>query len=170
MIDQQPQNSQTQSDPWAYSAVSSEPPQCVRSPDEFRDKCLNGEYFKNQLKPSDVKLSSAMAMSAAAVSPNLGKRKAEEQRFTHILTLLGMEMAAHLVYNMTGERESGFCHRVRCCLYERLFSISKNLLTCYLSSIYTEPTSQKKVLNGTLTCFISQLTRFSLFFVNLYLG
>ena len=125
MIDQQPQNSQTQSDPSAYSAVTSQRPQCLLGVDEFRDNCLNGEYFKKKLKPRDVKLSSAMAMSAAAVSPNLGKRKAKEQRFTHILTLLGMEMAAHLVYNMAGEKKSGFCHRVRCCLYERLFSISK---------------------------------------------
>ena len=116
MIDQQPQTSQRRSDPSAYSAVTNQPPQCLQELDEFRENCLSGKDFKDKLKPSDVKLSSAMAMSAAAVSPNLGKHKAEEHRFTHILTLLGMEMAAHLLYNMAGERESSFCHRVRYCL------------------------------------------------------
>ncbi|XP_028408530.1 uncharacterized protein LOC114531087 isoform X1 [Dendronephthya gigantea] len=114
VIDQQPRTGQVRrSCPSAYSAVTNHPPQRHQNLEEFRESCLNGEYFKGKMKPSDVKLSSAMAMSAAAVSPNLGKHKAEENRFTHILTLLNMEMAAHLVYNMTGERESGVCHQFR---------------------------------------------------------
>ncbi|XP_028408495.1 uncharacterized protein LOC114531051, partial [Dendronephthya gigantea] len=90
--------------------------------DKFRTSCLNGKDFKRKLKPSDIKLiSSAMAMSAAALSPYLGKHEAEEQNFTHILTLLGMEMAANLVYDMGNERNAGICHWV--CLYIGNFAI-----------------------------------------------
>ena len=53
-----------------------------------------------------------MALSAAALSPYLGKHETEEQKFTHILTLLGMEMGANHVYDMSSERE-GACNWVR---------------------------------------------------------
>jgi hypothetical protein len=43
--------------------------------------------FGNKLKPSDIKLSSAMAMSAAAVSPYLRKNEESERQLTHILTV-----------------------------------------------------------------------------------
>ncbi|XP_028408585.1 uncharacterized protein LOC114531134 [Dendronephthya gigantea] len=105
VIDQQPQFSQSQ------TSVTNQPPQCLRDLEKFRENCLNSENFKGKLKPRHVKLSSAMAMSAAAVSPSLGKHEEAEHRFTHILTLLGMEMAAHLIYNMTGEKKRGCCHR-----------------------------------------------------------
>ncbi len=62
------------------------------------------DYFRNKLEPSDIKLSSAMAMSAAAVSPYLGKYEERERQFTHILNVCGAEMAADIVYDMTGER------------------------------------------------------------------
>ena len=81
--------------------------------EEFRISCLNGEDFKEKLTPSDIKLSSAMAMSAAALSPYLGKYKEIEEKSTHILTLIGMEMAANLVYDMKNERNPEGCPAVR---------------------------------------------------------
>ena len=97
-------------------SVIDQQPQTSNGLNQFRANCLKGDDFENKLKPSDIKLSSAMAMSAAALSPYLGRYEMEEQKFTHMLSLLGMEMAANLVSNMAGERKSGCCHRVSCCL------------------------------------------------------
>ena len=72
----------------------------------------DNDYFGNKLEPSDIKLSSAMAMSAAAVSPHLGKYEKRERQLTHILNVCGIEMAAEIVYDMTGER-SKKCKAVR---------------------------------------------------------
>ena len=69
--------------------------------------------FRNKLKPSDIKLSSAMAMSAAAVSPYLGKHEETERQLTHILTLCGVEMAASIAYDMEGERKEHWFGVVR---------------------------------------------------------
>ncbi|XP_028408536.1 uncharacterized protein LOC114531088 isoform X2 [Dendronephthya gigantea] len=90
VIDKQPQNNQSRTEP-----------QQDQENLIFRD-----DYFRDILQPRDIKLSSAMAMSAAAVSPHLGKYKPEEQKLTHILTILNMEMAANVVYNMAGERHA----------------------------------------------------------------
>jgi hypothetical protein len=73
----------------------------------------NGSDFENKLTPSDIKLSSAMAMSAAAVSPYLGKNEESEQQLTHILTICGIEMGANIVYDMTGERSEHWFAQVR---------------------------------------------------------
>jgi hypothetical protein len=69
--------------------------------------------FGNKLKPSDIKLSSAMAMSAAAVSPYLGKNEESERQLTHILTVCGIEMAANIVYDMDSERNEHYWGPVR---------------------------------------------------------
>jgi hypothetical protein len=73
----------------------------------------NNHDFGNKLKPSDIKLSSAMAMSAAAVSPYLGKNEESERQLTHILTVCGIEMAANIVYDMESERNEHCCGQVR---------------------------------------------------------
>ena len=67
---------------------------------QFREDCLKGEHFKGKLEPSDIKLSSAMAMSAAAISPHIGKYENEEEKITHFLTICGLEMAGNLVSDM----------------------------------------------------------------------
>ena len=72
--------------------------------DEFITSCLKGGNFAGKLKPKEIKLSSAMAMSAAAVSPYLGKNEDVERQFTHFFSVFGVEMATDIVYNMTGER------------------------------------------------------------------
>ena len=89
MIDQQPEGS-TSND-----ADKTEREQL----EEFRKNCLKGE-FRDTLKPSNVRLSSAMAMSAAALSPHIGKYESEEQKITHFLTICGLEMAGTLVPDM----------------------------------------------------------------------
>ena len=82
--------------------------------DTFIERCLSSDHFNGKLKPSDIKLSSAMAMSAAAVSPYLGKNEEIERQFTHILTVCGIEMAANTVYDMDSERDEHCCGPVRC--------------------------------------------------------
>jgi hypothetical protein len=54
-----------------------------------------------------------MAMSAAAVSPYLGKNEETERKLTHILTVCGIEMAANIVYDMDSERNEHCCGPVR---------------------------------------------------------
>ena len=81
--------------------------------DKFREGCLKDACFEGRLEPGDIKLSSAMAMSAAAVSPYLGKYEDEERQATHILTVLGMNMAANTVYNLKGERDEHRCSKVK---------------------------------------------------------
>ena len=77
-----------------------------QSNDNFREE--KGKEFEKKLEPGDIKLSSAMAMSAAAMSPYLGKYENEERQATHILTVLGMEMAANTVYDLEGERKENW--------------------------------------------------------------
>ena len=72
--------------------------------DGFITSCLKDNDFADKLKPEEIKLSSAMAMSAAAVSQHLGKNEDFERQFTHFFTAFGIEMATDIVYNMAGER------------------------------------------------------------------
>lgn len=70
------QNNQSESGPSTSSVVTNQPSQ--KFLDELRESCLNGKVFKEKLAPSDINVSSEMAMSAVAVSPYIGKHKAEE--------------------------------------------------------------------------------------------
>ena len=72
----------------------------------------DNDVFGNKLEPSDIKLSSAMAMSAAAVSPYAGKNENMERLCTHFFTMFGIEMGANIVYDMTGERKNDCCGQV----------------------------------------------------------
>ena len=73
----------------------------------------NPRFGDSSLDPQDIKLSSAMAMSAAAMSPHLGAFEQAEQSVTHIFSILGLEMAARIVYNIFDERKVNGCCRVR---------------------------------------------------------
>ena len=64
----------------------------------------DNDVFGNKLEPTDIKLFTAMAMSAAAVSPYLGKHEKRERQLTHILNVCGIDMGAEIVYDMKGER------------------------------------------------------------------
>ena len=71
---------------------------------KFIDRCLKDEEFTGKLEPEHIKLSSAMAMSAAAVSPYLGKNEDVERQFTHFFSVFGIEMATDMVHNMVREK------------------------------------------------------------------
>ena len=76
------------------------------------DDAPDSRFGDTSLGPKDIKLSSAMAMSAAALSPHLGAFVQAEQSVTHVLTILGLEMAARIVYNIAGERSVRWYWRV----------------------------------------------------------
>ena len=84
-------------------------PDVLKQLEEFRENCFKGQNFEGKLKPSDIKLSSAMAMSAAAISPHIGKYESEEEKVTHFLTICGLEMAGNLVSHMREKK----CNKVR---------------------------------------------------------
>ena len=106
------------------------------------DTQINTNKFKEKLSPSDIKLSSAMAMSAAAVSPYFGRHKELERQTTHILTLLGFEMGANVVYDMKGERKEN-CGSVRfklCDTYSNKVCIHAQTAMVFWLSIYVSVT------------------------------
>ena len=76
--------------------------------------------FAGKLKPTNIKLSAAMAMSAAAVSPQMGAYEQTQQSITHILTILGLEMGASMVYDLAYERNEHQCLKV----IKRLFKFT----------------------------------------------
>ena len=78
---------------------------------ELNTECLRSEEFIDKLKPSDITISSAMAMSAAAISPYLGKNRLIERHLTHFLTVFGVDMAADVVYNINDERDKNTVNR-----------------------------------------------------------
>ena len=53
--------------------------------------------FEGKLEPEDVKLSNAMATSAAAISSHMGKYDTSIQGLARLHTLLGLEMGAAMI-------------------------------------------------------------------------
>ena len=99
MIDKEPGSSVRDTQP-----NRNQPPTGPSQPsNEFINRCLEDKYFTDKLKPKHIKLSSAMAMSAAAVSPYLGKNEDVERQFTHFFSVFGIEMATDMVHNMVNE-------------------------------------------------------------------
>ena len=118
VIDKQPTSSTAAIQIENEAAQNDAPPTSVGTiyqptDDNFRKACLRSTEFEGKLEPGDIKLSSAMAMSAAAISPYLGKHVERERQATHILTVLGMEMAANTVYNLEAERKEKWYWQVR---------------------------------------------------------
>ena len=62
------------------------------------------EEFSGKLKPMDIKLSDAMATSAAAVSPYMGAYEQSTEPFKHLQTILGLGMGESMVSDMTFEK------------------------------------------------------------------
>ena len=70
-----------------------------RKPDEVQ--------FQGKLEPKDIKLSDAMATSAAAISNHMGKYDYSVQGMTRLHTLLGLEMGATVISDIHSvEKES----------------------------------------------------------------
>ena len=100
--------------PEGISVIDKQPvivhqPSSAGQGENLNESCLASHQFNDKLSPNDIKLSSAMAMSAAVVSPYFGRHAELERQATHILTLLGFEMGANVVYNMKGERNESCC-------------------------------------------------------------
>ena len=63
--------------------------------------------FEGKLEPEDVKLSNAMATSAAAISSHMGKYDTSIHGLTRLHTLLGLEMGATMISDIqTVKKES----------------------------------------------------------------
>ena len=73
---------------------------------------ISSAPFTGKLEPMDIKLSAAMAISAAALSPQMGAYEQTEQSITHILTILGLDMGASMVYDVAYERREPTCCKV----------------------------------------------------------
>ena len=68
--------------------------------------------FEGKLEPKDVKLSDAMATSAAAISMQMGKY---DEGLTRFHTLLGLEMGARMISDIQSVKKKSILWRV-CCL------------------------------------------------------
>ena len=93
---------------------------------ERLDRKPQEEQFAGKLGPEDVKLSAAMATSAAAISTHMGKYDHSIQGLTRLHTLLGLEMGATMISDIKAVEKEGMLWKV-CCLttiirYNRLLS------------------------------------------------
>ena len=70
--------------------------------------------FKVELLPKDIKLSAAMAMSAAALSPHQSAYEQTKDSIMnkHVLTILGLEMGASIVNDLAYERREPKLYKV----------------------------------------------------------
>ena len=75
--------------------------------------------FEGKLEPKDVKLSDAMATSAAAISMHMGKY---DEGLTRFHTLLGLEMGARMISDIQSVKKESILWRV-CCLTPSLLQI-----------------------------------------------
>ena len=79
------------------------------------DRTRGPDPFRGKLGPADIKLSDAMATSAAALSHHMGKYDNSVEGLTRFHTLLGLEMGATLISDYRSGRDEHIVFRV-CCL------------------------------------------------------
>ena len=82
---------------------------------ERLDRKPQERQFEGKLEPEDVKLSAAMATSAAAISTHMGKYDNSIQGLTRFHTLLGLEMGATMISDIKAVEKEGMLWKV-CCL------------------------------------------------------
>ena len=82
---------------------------------ERLDRRPQEEQFEKKLEPEDVKLSAAMATSAAAISTHMGKYDRSLQGLTRFHTLLGLEMGATMISDIQAVQNESMLMKV-CCL------------------------------------------------------
>jgi len=87
------------------------------------------EQFEGKLEPKDVKLSDAMATSAAAISSHMGKYDTSVQGLTRFHTLLGLEMGARMISDIQAVKNETKLWKV-CCLMTTI------IITDFSSNIY----------------------------------
>ena len=71
--------------------------------------------FEGKLEPEDVKLSNAMATSAAAISRHMGKYDTSIQGLTRLHTLLGLEMGATMISDIQSVKKESVLWKVCNC-------------------------------------------------------
>ena len=69
--------------------------------------------FEDKLEPADIKLSDAMATSAAAVSEHMGKYDLSVEGLSRFHTLFGLEMGATMITDLKAVREESVFYKVR---------------------------------------------------------
>ena len=75
---------------------------------------LGPDPFKGSLGPADIKLSDAMATSAAALSQHMGKYDNSVEGLTRFHTLLGLEMGATMISDYSAVKYERIVFRVCC--------------------------------------------------------
>ena len=83
------------------------------TPREIRrlDSPYDEDVFLDKLDPVDVRLSEAMAMSAAALSQHMGKESGSDL-YTDVRILLGVAFGATITSDPRGSRRKNFCLQV----------------------------------------------------------
>ncbi|XP_078363488.1 uncharacterized protein LOC144647573 [Oculina patagonica] len=76
------------------------------------DRDPNNKQFKGKLEPEDVKLSDAMATSAAALSTHMGKYDYTVKGLTRLHTILGLEMGATTISDIKSVRRESCTLRI----------------------------------------------------------
>ncbi|KAL9981897.1 hypothetical protein ACROYT_G010660 [Oculina patagonica] len=84
------------------------------SPTEIEriDRDPDKEQFKGKLEPEDIKLSDAMATSAAALSTHMGKYDRSVKGLTRLHTILGLEMGATMISDVKSVKREGCTLRI----------------------------------------------------------
>ena len=72
--------------------------------------------FKGKLEPKDIKLSEAMAISAAALSKHMGKYEESIEGLTRLHTILGLEMGSTKI--------SDSRHRKQSCVFKKVILLN----------------------------------------------
>ena len=80
---------------------------------ERLDRRQQEGQFEGKLEPKDVKLSDAMATSAAAISSHMGKYDTSVQGLTRLHTLLELEMGARMISDIQAVKKEGVVCKVR---------------------------------------------------------
>lgn len=88
---------------------------------ERMDRDPNKEQLKGRLEAEDVKLSDAMATSAAALSAHMGKYDQTFEGLTRLHTILGLEMGATMISDVKSVKRESFTLRV-CWFPERIYT------------------------------------------------
>ena len=93
-----------------YDLLTMSPTEIERIGSKFRI-----DEFAGRMGPEDVKLSDAMATSAAAVSTHMGSYEDSAEAFQHIQTILGLGMGASMVSDVAFEKREHCCLKASPC-------------------------------------------------------
>ena len=108
----QPKSPQSNNASVSYSNKTPDAAACVIDTDGT-DIQPQRNMFSGKMEPKDIKLSQAMAISAAAVSTHMGAYEQKGENYTHILTILGLEMGASMVGDIASKRNEDRLFKVR---------------------------------------------------------